>query len=227
MNGPRRLGTVLATLGAVLLVVGIGVTAFVAGRAARTVDRAGETVDDAIETVTGEGVFTEVGEVTVESIRGLSELTTVEMVEYTVVEKGDDRGLLNWAAGDRIQMFAVARIGAGVDLAQLEDDDVFADPRSGRAIINLPSSTITYVAVDNEATHVYNRETGVFTRGDPDLERAARLAAEDVLVANAHEEGIIEMADDRAETVIEDLLTSLGYTDIDVIVEPPADPAEE
>jgi hypothetical protein len=221
MNRPRRLGTIVATLGGILLVVGIGVTAFVAGRAARTIDSATESVGEAIENVTGEGEFTRAGEVTVQSILALSELTTVEMVEYTVVEKGDDRGLLNWATGDRIEMFAVARIGAGVDLSTLEEDDIFADPESRRAIIRLPSSTVTYVAVDNDATHVYDRETGLFTKGDPDLERAARITAEDVLVGKAHEAGIIDLANDRAEQILEDLLTSFGYTDIDVVVEAP------
>ena len=37
------------------------------------------------------------------------------MVEYTTIEKGNDFGWLNWARGDRIFLFAVARIGAGVE----------------------------------------------------------------------------------------------------------------
>jgi hypothetical protein len=140
------------------------------------------------------------------------------MVEYTTIEKGDDRGWLNWATGDRIAMFAVARIEAGIDLALLEDDDIDADRETGRVRLILPPAQITNVAVDNEATSVFDRDTGVFTKGDPDLERAARLAAEEILVVQAEEQGILQMAEDRAVLVLTDLLRGLGYTDIEVVV---------
>jgi hypothetical protein len=218
MTNRRTLGIVVLTLGVVLLVVGIGLTAYLAGRGVRAVEDTGEAVGDAVESVVGRGEYTDVGEVTVQSIKALAELTTVEMVEYTIVEKGDDRGLLNWATGDHIQMFAVARIGAGVALDQMEEGDVLSDPEGGKVIVRLPAADITYVIVDNEATHVYNRDTGVFTKGDPDLERSARLAAEDLLVSQAHEKGIIDMASERAEDVLRELLSSLGYTDIEVVV---------
>lgn len=214
----RTVAIILVTLGAVVLVVGIGVTAFVAGRAARTVDAVNERVEGVLDAVDADGDFERVGEVTVESIRNLAELTTVEFVEYTTVEKGRDDGILNWATGDRIEMFAVAQIGAGVDLAALQDADVFADPSTGRAIIRIPEADITYVDVDNERTSVYNRETGIFTKGDPDLERAARITAEEELVSQARDNGILDQAEDRAETILEELLSNLGYTSVSVIV---------
>ena len=96
----RTVAVILITLGAVVLVVGIGVTAFVAGRAARAVDAVNERVEGVIDAVDADGDFERVGEVTVESIRNLAELTTVEFVEYTTVEKGRDDGILNWATGD-------------------------------------------------------------------------------------------------------------------------------
>ncbi|MGF1665502.1 MAG: DUF4230 domain-containing protein [Acidimicrobiia bacterium] len=215
------IATVLVTLGVIAMIVGIGVTAFVAGRAARTVDQVDNAIDQVVDSVTAEGEYSVVGQVTVESIRNLAELTTIEVVEYTTVEKGNDEGILNWAVGEKLEMFAVARIGAGVDLDQLEDDDVFADPATGRVIIRLPAADVTYVAVDNERTHVYNRETGVFTKGDPDLERAARITAEEALVNQALADDILGQAEERAEVVLEDLLESLGYTDISVVVADP------
>lgn len=211
--GMGALGWIILTLVVVGFVVAAVTAAFIAGRGARAVDQAGET----IEQVTGEGPFTRVQQVDVQSIKNLSELTTIEYVEFTRIEKGDDRGWLNWIDGDRIELFAVARIGAGVDLSVLDDGDVFSDAESGRARITLPPAAITYVDVDNEATHVYNRDTGILTKGDPDLERSARLAAEEVLVTTATERGILDDASERAIVVIEDLLTSLGYTDVEVV----------
>jgi hypothetical protein len=168
--------------------------------------------------ITGEGEFTRLGPVIAQSLRELSALTTIEIIQYTTIEKGDDRGWLNWATGDQISMFVVASIGAGVDLEQVGDDDILADPETGEAIVRLPAAEITYIAPDTEATHVYNRDTGVFTKGDPDLERSARLAAEEVLLTQALDAGLLERAEERAVSVIEGLIRSLGYTDVTVVV---------
>ncbi len=223
----KTVATILVTLGVIGLVVGIGVTAFVAGRAARTVDQVDQVIDGVVDAVEAEGEFTRVGEVTVESLRNLAELTTVEVVEYTTVEKGNDEGLLNWAVGDKVEMFAVARIGAGVDLETLDPEDIFSDPATGRAIIRIPEAGITYVAVDNERTVVYNRETGLFTKGDPDLERSARITAEEALVAQALEDDLLGDAEDRAKVVLEDLLAMLGYTDVTVVITPSGEVDED
>ncbi len=195
-------------------VVLIGSLAYIAGKAAETVADLG----DRTAVITGEGEFTRLGPVTAQSLRELSALTTIEIIQYTTIEKGDDRGWLNWATGDQISMFVVATIGAGVDLEEVGDDDILADPETGEAVIRLPAAEITYIAPDTEATHVYNRETGVFTKGDPDLERSARLAAEEVLVTQALDAGLLDRAEERAVSVIEGLVRSLGYTDVTVVV---------
>ncbi|MDH4308862.1 MAG: hypothetical protein OEX04_15450, partial [Acidimicrobiia bacterium] len=99
--------TIAATIGALGILTGITVLAFAAGRTARAVDTVDNRVDEIVDSVRPDGEFTRVGEVTVETITNLAELTTVEVVEYTTVEKGNDEGLLNWAVGDKIEMFAV------------------------------------------------------------------------------------------------------------------------
>lgn len=209
-----RIGkTIVIGLGIAALVL-LASLAYIAGKAANTVSNLG----DATSVITGEGEFTRLGPVTAQSLRELSELTTVEIIQYTTIEKGDDRGWLNWAAGDQISMFVVASIGAGVDLEKLSDDDIFADPETGEAVVRLPAAEITYIAPDTEATHVYNRDTGLFTKGNPDLERSARLAAEEVLLQQALDTGILDRAEGRAITVLESLIESLGYTDVTVVV---------
>lgn len=166
--------------------------------------------------------FTVVGPTVVESVQQLSKLTSVEYVEYTTVEKGNDRGWLNWARGDRVFMFAVARIGAGIDLDRLDNDDVIVDADKKTVRIYLPPAEITYITLDNEATTVYDRDTGLFTRGDPQLESDARLVAEQVLRDSALQKGILETASDNAAETITAFLRGLGYTEITVIPRPPA-----
>ena len=199
------------TLIAGALVV-VALAAFVVGRGVAT----GEGWMDRIF---GEGDVTDVGPVTITALRDLAQLTTFEMVEYTVIEKADDRGWLNWATGDSVTMFVVARIGASVDLRAMTADSIDADPATGIAVIRLPAPEIGYVDVDEEQTTVYDRDTGLFTRGNPNLEQAARLAAEEVLVTAALDNGLLERASEEARIVIATFVESLGYTDVRVTVE--------
>jgi len=158
--------------------------------------------------------FTEVGPTVVDSVKALAELTTVEMVEYTTVEKGNDSGWLNWATGDRIFLFAVAQIGAGIDFDRVYTENFSVDSDTGRVTVELPPATIQYVAVDNERTKVFDRDTGLFTSGDPQLESDARAVAEGVLVQAALDKGILTEAEANAKETLTRFLEGLGYTEV-------------
>ncbi len=158
--------------------------------------------------------YEEIGPVVISSIRKLANLTTIEVVEYTMIEKGTDRGWLAWARGDSIQLFAVARIGAGVDLSRITIRDISVDTGEGVVEMVVPHAEIQYVAVDNEATQILDRRTGLFTRGDPRLESDAREVAEEVLVRIAQEEGILAEAEANAREVLTNFLLGLGYRDV-------------
>ena len=116
-------------------------------------------------------------------------------------------------------MLAVARIGAGVDLEALSPGDFTVDEATGSVRVRLPEADIVYVALDNKATQVYNRETGIFTSGDPQLESEARLVAEEILLQSALENGLLDTAQENAETAIRELLLGLGYENV-VFVRP-------
>jgi len=157
--------------------------------------------------------YEEIGPVVITSIRDMAQLTTVESVQYTIVEKGTDSGWLSWARGDSIRMFAVAKIGAGVDLSLMtvRDFDVSED---GVVEVTVPHAAITYVAPDNEATEVLEREVGLLTKGDPRLETEARRVADEVLMQAALDGGILDRAEQSARTVLTNLLMGLGYRDV-------------
>lgn len=158
--------------------------------------------------------YTQVGPSVVQSVRNVAKLTTVEMVEYTTVEKGNDFGWLNWARGDRIFLFAVARIGGGVDMERVTTSNFEVDEDSGSVTVQLPPAEIIFVEVDSDATQVYDRDTGLLTRGDAQLESDARQVAEEVLVNAALEHGILDRARANAEATISSFLMGVGYTDV-------------
>lgn len=164
--------------------------------------------------------YEEIGPVTITAIRDLAQLTTVETVQYTIVEKGTDEGWLAWARGDSLRMFAVARIGAGVDLSQLTVRDVTVGD-DGVVDLRVPAATIQYVDPDEDATQVLERDVGIFTSGEPGLESDVRRIADEVLVDNAIEEGILAEAEDNARSVLTDFLLSVGYADVIVTFDDP------
>lgn len=174
------------------------------------------SVDDITQAVEGEP-FENVGPTVIRSIKELANLTTVEYVEYTIVEKGTNSGILNWATGDSLTLLAVARIGAGVDLSQIDSSAFDVNSETGEVTVRLPEAAIQYVAVDNDATQVLDRSTGVFTQGDSRLETDARNVAEDVLVDQALTSGIIDEAEENAGDVITNFLLGLGYSNVRVI----------
>lgn len=195
------------------LVIGVLVTLLVTGSVA-TFDPLGSLLDRG-------GEIDRSGPVIVQSVRRLSELSTVEVVESTTVEKGQDRGWLDWATGDRIFLFAVARISAGVDLSMVDDADVTIDEEANAISLRLPSPGITGIEVDNDQTRVYDRDTGVLTGGDDDLERTARLAAEDLMVDAALEDGLLERARDNTELALTELFTSAGFDEVEITFDDP------
>ena len=208
---PARWPWVLAALLVAFLISIVGIV--VAFRS--LVDRI-PTPDDVAAALAPEP-FENVGPTVVQSIRSLAELTTVEYVEYTVIEKGTDSGILAWARGDSLTLLAVARIGAGVDLSAITADSFEVDHESGVVTVRLPSPEIQYIAVDNEATQVIDRTTGLFTKGDPRLETDARQVAETVLLQQAESAGILREAEENAVAALTNFLLGLGYTQVEII----------
>lgn len=210
---PERRITLPAVFGIGFLVL-IGLVGFLGWRAIDTVGEAIPTPADVVEVFEPEP-FQDIGPVVVTAIWDLGELTTVEMVEHTYIEKGTDGGWLSWARGDSLSMFVVAEVGAGVDLTQLTSAD-FEVSDEGVVTVALPQAEIHYTDMDNDSTVVIDRQVGLFTKGDPQLETEARQVAETILLDQAMEAGILERAETNAVNVLSNFLVSLGYTDVEI-----------
>ena len=64
--------------------------------------------------------------VVISSLRDLSNLTTIETVQYTIVDKGTDRGWLDWARGEGVFVpfgGGVHEWAAGASGGMLVDND--------------------------------------------------------------------------------------------------------
>ena len=60
--------------------------------------------------------------------------------------------------------------------------------------VTLPEAEIFVVAIDNQQSYVYDRDTGIFSHGEVDLETEARRAAELEIEESALDDGILDLA---------------------------------
>src|SRR5688572_8122597 len=156
----------------------------------------------------------------IESIKGVSDLATVKyQMEKIVV--GTSTGVLpEWLVSDKLVLIAYGEVVAGIDLSGITEDDITTHDENSTVPtdtvrIKLPPPKIIYSKIDNGKTQVFQRDTTIFTRADPNLETAVRTEAERQMVDGAVENGILKHAQTNTETVLRSLLTGLGYKQIE------------
>lgn len=156
-------------------------------------------------------------------VRQIQSLARLETAQYTlekVIRAETGQGPLGGLFGDRLLFVAHGNVIAGVDLARLQPGDVVAQP-DGQVTIILPAAEVFVVTLDNQKSYVYDRETGLLTQGDANLETLARRAAEDELRKGALEDGILNLAQNNAGAFVERLLYSLRFTRVTIITATP------
>lgn len=116
----------------------------------------------------------------------------------------------NALGGDEITFLAEGDVIAGVDLARLQQADIWRSP-DGTVNLRLPPPQILVVSVDNEKSRVIARKTGVLRRADIDLETRARQAAQQNIRAEAVKKGILPLAGQNAEKKMGEFLHTLGF----------------
>jgi hypothetical protein len=117
-------------------------------------------------------------------------------------------------AGDKIILVAHGEVIGGVDLSQLQPGDVSV---SGDAVrVRLPAPQVLTTRIDNQATRVYSRLTGLLVSADPNLESEVRGQAEQQISQAAISEGILDKARQNARTSVTALLSGLGFLTVDV-----------
>jgi hypothetical protein len=136
----------------------------------------------------------------------------LETIKYSlekIITAETRQGVFEWLVGDRLIFVAHGEVIAGIDLNKLDPEDLAV--RNGVLYVDLPDPEIFVVALDNEQSYVYDRETGIFTHGEVNLESEARLAAEVEIRESALEDGILELAAQNAESFLDRLFRDLGY----------------
>lgn len=148
----------------------------------------------------------------IDDVRSLARLETIQYSLEKIITADSGQEVLTQLFGDRLLFVAHGVVIAGIDLNQLEVDDL--DMRNGVLTVALPEAEVFIATLDNEKSYVYDRQTGIFTKGEVDLETLARQAAEEEILNAALEDGILDQARLNAEIYLERFLDALGFENV-------------
>ena len=153
--------------------------------------------------------------VVVEGVRGLDQLATVRWRESIVVEQSSasDNALERLFSGEEVLVVATGDVEAGVDLSEIDGDDVRVEDDA--ATFRLPEPEILSASLNEEGTRVYDRDYSPLNlRPDDDLVEKARATAEERIEEAARENGILETAETNAEDSIRTFVQTLGFEEV-------------
>ena len=138
---------------------------------------------------------TTTGPVVVEGIQELDQLATVRWTESVPVTRESGGDILDRLfSGEKVIVIATGNVEAGVDLGDIQKDDVSVN--GDTVTIDLPEPEILSSSLDEEKTRVYDRDfSPLNVRPDDDLVEMARLRAVEKIEAAAREHKILETAE--------------------------------
>ena len=161
----------------------------------------------------------------VQQINDLARLETasVEMEKVITAERNSD--VLWGALGETLIFVANGKMVAGIDFAEMEVEDLqVVDPDT--VWVHLPPARVfdDLPVIDNERSYVADRDTGLLTRADPQLESEVRRVAEQTLREEALSSGVVERANDNAQAFMRNFLVELGFENVEFYEDTPPVP---
>jgi hypothetical protein len=155
--------------------------------------------------------------VVVEGIRDLNQLATVRLTESVLITgESGGTGLERIFFGERVLLVAVGEVEAGVDLANMGEEDVHID--GDRVTIRLPEPEILSTSLDEDETDVYDRDFGPLNfRPNDELVEEARDEAVERVEEAARENDVLASARRNAEDSIRAFATTLGFEEVEFV----------
>lgn len=151
-------------------------------------------------------------------IRQVQSLARLETIRYTVekvITAEVNQGIFGPLFGDKLLFVAHGMVIAGIDMNKIETKDLWMD---GDVLkVRLPETEVFVATLNNDQSYVYDRDTGLFTKGNPQLETEARKVAEQEILKAAEQDGILDLARQNAETYLERLFNTLGFLKVEFV----------
>jgi hypothetical protein len=159
----------------------------------------------------------------VSQVRGASELTTAVFTMEAVVPTRQDRNLGGYTLGTTTLLYiAYGEVRAGIDLQDLKPDDV--QVVNNTIQLTLPPPRILDSKIDVNRSTVYDYDRGFLSLGPdvaPQLQMLAQRETLKKIVTAACSNGVLAQANDRSQLVVEKLLNTAGYKQVEVKTQSP------
>jgi hypothetical protein len=154
--------------------------------------------------------------VIVEEINSLARLETASYSFQDILQIERNNESLFGLFGESLLFVAYGDVIAGVDLSKMGPEDIQVVGPT-QVIVRLPESELFVMDLDNERSYVADRDIGLLTKGDAELETLIRQEAEARMTEAALANGILEMANEEARIVLHGLLTELGFQEVEFV----------
>lgn len=145
----------------------------------------------------------------INEVRALARLETIQYSVEKVITGETGGGTFQSLFGDKILFVGHGTVIAGIDMSKLQPEHMRFE--NGVLSVNLPPAEIFIATLNNEKSYVYDRDTGLLTKPDINLETLVRQKAEEEILKAALEDGILEQAQINAEAYLLKFFAALGY----------------
>lgn len=154
-------------------------------------------------------------------ITELKNLNRLETASFTIekiidAQTASTGQIQEFLFGDKLLLIAHGEVIAGIDLSKLQESDISIQEKN--ITIQLPAAEILVVSMDNTKTKVYDRRTGILSKGSKDLEAEARMEAEQSIRQAACEGGILDEATENARRQLTTLFRTLSFEQITITI---------
>lgn len=158
-------------------------------------------------------------------VNQLARLETASVEAEKIVTSQRDTDVLLGLFGESIVFVAAGEVIAGIDLQKMEPGDIqVVDPTT--VMVHLPAAEILVATLDNEKSYVVDRDVGLFTGADPELETQVRQIGEAAILEFAVDEvQILEVAQQNAQEFMLGFLIELGFENVVFMEDTPPTPA--
>jgi hypothetical protein len=155
----------------------------------------------------------------INEVQALARLETIRYTVEKVVTAEVNQGVLGPLFGERLLFVAHGYVIAGIDMSKIKAEDLWL---AGEMLnVRIPATEVLVATLDNDKSYVYDRQTGLFTKGDPALETQVRQVAEEEILKAAIADGILEQGASNAQTHLRWFFETLGYKQINFVTPVP------
>jgi hypothetical protein len=145
----------------------------------------------------------------IKEIRALARLETIQYSVEKVITGETGGGTFSTLFGDKILFVGHGIVVAGIDMEKLQPENM--SYQNGVLTVKLPPAEVFISTLDNNKSYVYDRQTGLLTKPDPNLETLVRQKAEEEIQKAALEDGILDHAQTNAEAYLLKFFAALGF----------------